>query len=195
MIASISFYEFDCKTTKKFGGCTLSELSDLVNKILLNKKHVQPLKYLLKMPHMSELKTKPTDASVEDFINSIPDEKKRADGMTLLKLFTRVTNQKARMWGTAIVGFDMYHYESERSAQKGDWPLIAFSPRKQNLALYIMPGFADLASYLKKLGKHKISVGCLYINKLADVNMDVLEGIIDHSYKAMKVKYKDSMKK
>jgi hypothetical protein len=144
---------------------------------------------------MAELKTKPTDASVEDFIASIPDEKKRADSAVLLKMFTRITGQKARMWGAAIVGFGMYHYESERSAQKGDWPLIAFSPRKQNLTLYIMPGFSDLGAHLKKLGKHKVSVGCLYINKLSDVDMGVLEEIIARSYKAMKEKYESSVDK
>lgn len=90
------------------------------------------------------------------------------------------------MWGTSIIGFGQYHYKSERSKQEGDWPLGGFSPRKSNLTLYIMPGFDSYADLLSKLGKHKISKGCLYINKLSDVNLDVLKTIIRTSYEDMK---------
>ena len=140
---------------------------------------------------MAEIKTKVTKASVKDFIASVPDETKRQDSLVLLKLFKKITGEKAKMWGNAMIGFGLYHYQSERSTQKGDWPLTAFSPRKQNLTLYVMPGFSDLIDLLKKLGKYKLSGGsCLYINKLSDVDMKVLEQIIKKSYLVMKKKYK-----
>jgi hypothetical protein len=139
---------------------------------------------------MAELKTKVTKASAQDFINKVPDKTKRQDSLVLLKLFQKITGEKPRMWGTSIIGFGLYHYKSERSSQEGDWPLVGFSPRKQNLTLYIMPGFADYKDLLKKLGKHKTSKGCLYINKLADVDMGILEQLIKKSFLAMKKKYK-----
>lgn len=139
---------------------------------------------------MSEIKTKVSNASVLDFINKVPEEKKRKDALVLLNLFKKITKEKPKMWGQSIIGFGSYHYKSERSAQEGDWPLIAFSPRKQNLTLYIMSGFSEQTSLLKKLGKHKKSVGCLYINKLDDVDAAVLEQIIKHSFAAMKKKHK-----
>jgi len=138
---------------------------------------------------MSALKTLPNDANVEDFLNSVADETRRKDGFILLEMFTRLTGEKPKMWGAAIIGFGMYHYKSERSKQEGDWPLIGFSPRKQNLTLYIMPGFKGMEDELKKLGKNKTSVGCLYINKLADVDTRVLEDIIKKSYQKMKQEY------
>lgn len=132
---------------------------------------------------MSELKTKVNDASVEDFINAIPNETKRQDSHTLLKLFTKITGEKPRMWGSSIIGFGQYHYKSERSTQEGDWPLTGFSPRKQSLTLYvIVAGYDGLDKLFDKLGKHKTSKACLYINKLADVDLGVLEEIIDRSY-------------
>lgn len=138
---------------------------------------------------MSALKTTVNDASVTDFINTVPDEVKKKDSFTLLKLFTKVTGEKPKMWGSSIIGFGMYHYKSERSKQEGDWPLTGFSPRKQNLTLYIMPGFSDYAGLLNKLGKHKTSVGCLYINKLADVDLTILEKLVRKSFTEMKQKY------
>ena len=138
---------------------------------------------------MSTLKTLVNDASVEDFINSVADEIKKQDCFTLLKLFTKITGEKPKMWGTSIIGFGKYHYKSERSSQEGDWPITGFSPRKQNLTLYIMLGFSGYGDLLKKLGKHKTTVGCLYINKLSDVNMDVLEKLVTESFQAMKKKY------
>ena len=131
---------------------------------------------------MSELKTKPTDAPADDFINTVEGDTKRADGHTLLKLFTKITGEKPRMWGTSMVGFGMYHYKSERSRQEGDWPLVAFSPRKQNLTLYLTTSPHNYRDLLDKLGKHKTSVGCLYINKLADIDMHVLEQLIKRCF-------------
>lgn len=138
---------------------------------------------------MAELKTKVNDASVTDFLNSVPQETKRNDSFKLLGIFEKITGEKAKMWGTSIVGFGQYHYKSERSSQEGDWPLTGFSPRKQNISLYIMSGFEGTEKLLEKLGKHKKSVGCLYINKLEDVDEKVLKELIEQSYKDMKKKH------
>lgn len=138
---------------------------------------------------MAELKTQRTDASVEDFLNAVTDETKKNDSFALLKMFSKITGEKPKMWGSSIIGFGQYHYKSERSSQEGDWPLTGFSPRKQNLTLYIMLGFADYAGLLKDLGKHKTSVGCLYIKRLSDVNQSVLEKLIKLSYEEMKKKH------
>lgn len=136
---------------------------------------------------MTELKTKVNDASVEDFINSVENETRRQDGFELLKIYKRVTGLEPKMWGPSIIGFGMYHYKSERSAQEGDWPLAAFSPRKQNLTLYVYP--RNHPELLKDLGKHTTSVGCLYINKLADVDVEVLEKLIAASYKRAQTEF------
>lgn len=134
---------------------------------------------------MAELKTKATTQDPKDFLNTIKPEQKKADGLTLLEMFHKATEEKAVMWGTSIVGFGKYHYKSERSTQEGDWPLVAFSPRKQNLTLYIMTGIKNNAD-LKNLGKHKTTGGCLYINKLSDVDLKVLASLIKRSYLNMK---------
>lgn len=135
---------------------------------------------------MGEIKTLKTDQSAEEFLKTIEPESKREDGLTLLELFKKATGQDAVMWGTSIVGFGQYHYKSERSSQEGDWPLVGFSPRKQNLTLYVIADNHDSSELLEKLGKHKTSRGCLYINKLADVDMAVLEKIIENCYSFMK---------
>lgn len=140
---------------------------------------------------MAEIKTKLTKASATDFIKSVEDERKQKDGLALLKIFKTITGEKPKMWGQSIIGFGQYHYKSERSSQEGDWPLVGFSPRKQNLTIYIMPGFKGMEGLLKKLGKHKISGGsCLYINKLEDVDEKVLKEIIKKSFVEMKKKHK-----
>ncbi len=131
---------------------------------------------------MSTIKTLVNDGSVEDFINSVEGDAKKVDSFKVLEMYKTATNEKPKMWGDSMIGFGKYHYKSERSTQEGDWPLAAFSPRKQNLTLYIMPGFNDYGDLLDRLGKHKTSKGCLYINKLSDVDMDVLREIIKHSY-------------
>lgn len=135
---------------------------------------------------MAEIKTKVNDASPEDFIGGVEPERRRKDGFELLKMFKRATGLEPKMWGTSIIGYGMYHYKSERSSQEGDWPLVGFSPRKQNLTLYVSPrNFPEL---LKNLGKHTTSVGCLYINKLDDVDVKVLEKLIAESFKDAKAR-------
>lgn len=133
----------------------------------------------------STIKTLANDASVEGFIESVDDETKKQDSLVLLQTYTRLTGQPAKMWGTSIIGFGQYHYKSDRSSQEGDWPLIGFSPRKQNLTLYFMNGFDDYVDLLSTLGKYKVSKSCLYINKLSDVDIKVLETLISLSYREM----------
>src|SRR5688572_6820147 len=135
---------------------------------------------------MAELKTKPTKQSAKEFLNTVEPDEKRLDSLTLLKMFQKATGEKPVMWGSSIVGFGMYHYKSQRSTQEGDWPLVAFSPRKQNLTLYIMAGNKENNELLAKLGKHKASGGCLYLNKLSDIKEEVLVKIIKKSYEYMK---------
>ena len=110
--------------------------------------------------------------------------------MTLLAMMKKITRQEPKMWGSSIVGFGSFHYKSERSKQEGDWFMTGFSPRKQNLTIYIIPGFAQYGELLKKLGKYKTSVSCLYINKLADVDQKILTELVSISYKDMQEKYK-----
>ncbi len=135
---------------------------------------------------MTELKTKPTSQSVTEFMNTMEPEEKRGDGLALLEMFQKITGEQAVMWGSSIVGFGMYHYQSERSKQEGDWPLVGFSPRKQNFTLYIMAGNQDNQELLEKLGKHKASGGCLYIKRLSDVDQTVLTTLIEKSFHYMK---------
>lgn len=135
---------------------------------------------------MGAPKTTVSDASVTEFIDTVTDATKKNDSLALVELFSGITGEKPKMWGSSIVGFGSYHYKSERSTQEGDWLLTGFSPRKQSLTLYIMPGFDDYAGLLADLGKHKTSKGCLYINKLADVDIAVLEKLIRESFAAMK---------
>lgn len=135
---------------------------------------------------MAELKTKLTKQKPTDFIKTIQPDEKRADSLALLKMFEKATGQKPAMWGTSIVGFGSYHYKSERSSQQGDWLLVGFSPRKANLTLYVMLGIPKSDPLLKKLGKFKTGGGCLYINKLADVDQKVLSALVAKSYKQTK---------
>ena len=140
---------------------------------------------------MAENKTKQTTDNVIDFIQAVADESRRSDCMTLLKLFKKITKTEPALWGNGVVGFGSFHYKSERSKQEGDWFMTGFSPRKQNLTIYVIPGFGGYAELMKKLGKFKTSSGsCLNINKLADVNIEVLKELISHSFKDMKEKYK-----
>ncbi len=140
---------------------------------------------------MSAPKTKITSQSPKDFLNSVEPEQKKLDSFTLLQMFEKITGEKAMMWGTSIVGFGKYHYKSEKSRQEGDWFLVGFSPRKQNLTLYILHGNNDSSTLLEKLGKHTTSGGmggCLYINKLSDVNQTVLAKLVETSFRYMKKK-------
>lgn len=134
---------------------------------------------------MAELKTKVNEASVTDFLNGIKDEAKRADCFEILQLMKQVTKEEPKMWGASIVGFGSYHYKGA-SGREGDWMLTGFSPRKQNLTLYLMGGFGPHQDLLKKLGKHKTSVGCLYLKKLDDVDKIVLKELVTKSVKTMK---------
>ncbi|MCY4652876.1 MAG: DUF1801 domain-containing protein [Dehalococcoidia bacterium] len=129
---------------------------------------------------MAENKTQKTGASVEDFINSVGIKRRREDGFTLLELMKEVTGEEPEMWGPSIIGFGDYHYRYE-SGREGDFFLTAFSPRKQSLSLYIMAGFEEYDSLLASLGKHRKGASCLYINKLADVDMGVLRELIEKS--------------
>lgn len=141
---------------------------------------------------MSELKTKKNDGSVLDFIGSVENEQRRTDALELLGIFEKATGMVPKLWGTSIIGYGQYHYKSERSSQEGDWPLVAFSPRKANLTVYAMPEIKDYDKLLSKLGKHKTSVACIYINKLADVDRTVLADIIKESVAQMRKMYPDA---
>ncbi len=132
---------------------------------------------------MSENKTQKTDASVTDFLNSIPDERKRQDGFTLLALMSEITGLEPKMWGPSMVGFGDVHYKYE-SGREGDMFKVGFSPRKQNLTIYITDGFANYQELLAKLGKHKTSVSCLYVNKLTDIDLTVLREMVSRSFAA-----------
>ncbi len=129
---------------------------------------------------MAELKTKQNDASVEAFINGIADERKRQDAFTVLHLMGEVTGEAPTMWGESIVGFGRYHYKYA-SGREADWMLVGFSPRKQNLTLYIMAGFAQYDALLARLGKHSTGSSCLYIKKLQDIDLAVLRELVSQS--------------
>jgi Domain of unknown function (DU1801) len=138
---------------------------------------------------MAELKTKVNETSVEDFLSNIPDEKKRKDAFEVLELMQTVTKQPAKMWGANIVGFGKYNYKYE-SGREGEWFLTGFSPRKQNLTLYLLGGFEQHDDLMQQLGKYKASKGsCLYVNKLEDIKLPVLKKLIKASVAAMKKNY------
>lgn len=133
----------------------------------------------------AELKTKVNDASVMTFLNSVADERKRNDCFEILKIMKRVTGEEPKMWGASIVGFGSYHYKG-KSGREGDWMLTGFSPRKQNLTLYLMGGFDTHAALLGKLGKFTTGAGCLYIKTLDDVDKKVLQELVQASVRRMK---------
>jgi hypothetical protein len=135
------------------------------------------------MGKLVEIKTKETAASVEDFIATVPDEQKRKDSLILLKLMEKASREKPKMWGAAMIGFGNKRYKSPNTGREVDWFKIGFSPRKASLSLYLTINIKSHADILKKLGKHKTGVGCLYINKLEDVDMKVLEGLIKDAAK------------
>jgi len=136
---------------------------------------------------MAELKTKPNKLSVEKFLKNIPDKKKQEDAFIIMNLMKKITKEEPVMWGPSIVGYGNYHYKYE-SGREGDWFLTGFSPRKQNLTLYLMSGFKKYDELMKKLGKHKTGGSCLYIKKLEDVDMKILKELITQSVKWMKNK-------
>lgn len=134
---------------------------------------------------MAENKTKPTKARVGDFLDKIDNATRRADARKIASMMRRATGKRATMWGPSIVGYGRYHYKYG-SGREGDWMLTGFSPRKQNLVVYIMPGFSKFDALMKKLGKYKTGRSCLYINKLEDVDEKVLEKLIADSVKTMR---------
>jgi len=129
------------------------------------------------MGKLAEIKTKETNESVDKFLNKVENEQKRKDSFTILKLMEKVTKEKPKMWGASIIGFGNLIYKSPSTDREVEWFKLGFSPRKANITLYLMD-MKSQAEALKKLGKHKIGGGCLYINKLEDVDMKVLEGMI-----------------
>ena len=133
---------------------------------------------------MAELKTKPNSASVKTFIDGIADEQRRKDCRAIMKLMKEATGAPPKMWGSNIVGFGAYHYKYA-SGREGDWFLVGFSPRKQNLTLYIIAGFEQYAGLMKKLGKYKTGKSCLYINKLEDIHLPTLKQLVARSAKHM----------
>ena len=122
-------------------------------------------------------KTMPTKVSVRDFVNSVENETRRKDAKALMKIFKEITGMTPKMWGPSIIGYGRYHYKYD-SGREGESLITGFSPRNANLVLYIMPGYADLDEKLSRLGKYKLGKSCLYVNKLADINEDVLKEII-----------------
>jgi hypothetical protein len=139
---------------------------------------------------MAELKTKENDASVEAFLDSVENEKKRKDSYTVLNLMKDVTKIEPKMWGDSIVGFGNYHYRYA-SGREGDWFLTGFSPRKQNLTLYIISGFDGYSSLLENLGKYTTGVSCLYIKKLEDVDLKTLRELVRQSVDHMSKQNKE----
>ncbi|MBS1518342.1 MAG: DUF1801 domain-containing protein [Bacteroidetes bacterium] len=136
-----------------------------------------------KKSKLAELKTKQTSASVEDFINSVKDEQKRKDSFAILELMKKASGEEPKMWGSSIIGFGKKRYKSPTSGREVDWMLIGFSPRKANLTLYFVMDIKKHSDTLKKLGKHKTGGGCLYINKLEDIDVKVLKELINTSLK------------
>ncbi len=136
-----------------------------------------------KKSKLAEIKIKPTALSVENFINTITDEQKRKDSFVLLEMMKKATGERPVLWSNSIIGFGTKRYKSPATGREVDWLRIGFCPRKTNLSLYISAGIKEHAEALKKLGKHKTGVGCLYINKLEDIDREVLKGIIDASLK------------
>lgn len=133
-------------------------------------------------------KTRPTAISPEEFLATVDHPKRHADGLALLAFFNKVTGLPAKMWGPSIIGFGRYHYKYE-SGREGDYLMTGFSPRKAALSIYIMPGYRDLSAELARLGKHRTGKSCLYFNKLADVEMAVLEEIVRNGLEYMRANY------
>lgn len=137
---------------------------------------------------MAENKTKPTAQSVQEFLEGVAHEQRRKDSFVVLEIMKEITQEEPTMWGPSIIGFGNYHYKYE-SGREGDFFLTGFSPRKQSLTLYIMGGFSQYDTLLEQLGKHKHGKSCLYINKLDDIDMDILKEMIQKSVTYISEKY------
>ena len=136
------------------------------------------------MGKLAEIKTKQTDSSVEAFINKLANEQQRKESLVILKLMEKASKEKPKMWGSSMIGFGNKIYKSPNTGREVEWFRIGFSPRKANFSLHLVLDIKKYAATLKKLGKHKTGVGCLYINKLDDVDVKVLEEIINIAAKA-----------
>ena len=141
--------------------------------------------------NVTELKTKRNDADVTSFLDTVDDPQKRADSDVLMKLLKKITGKDAQMWGPSIIGFDSYHYKY-KSGRSGDWMATGFSPRKAALTVYIMQGFSAHQDLMDRLGKYKTGRSCLYIKRLSDVDMDVLEELITRSYRYIRNNYPEA---
>jgi hypothetical protein len=133
---------------------------------------------------MAEVKTKPTQASVKEFLNQIPDKERREDCFAIAKMMEEITSAKPKMWGPSIVGFGSYHFKYD-SGREGDWLMTGFSPRKNDLTLYIMMGFEKHRELMEQLGKHKTAKSCLYIKRLSDIHQPTLKKLIKASVKQL----------
>ncbi len=139
---------------------------------------------------MAELKTKQTNEDVIEFINNFANnEQKRKDSFELLKIMEDFTGYEPKMWGPTMIGFGMYHYKSDRSKQEGDWPLVGFSPRKAAISLYVYSGMPEHELLLKDLGKYKMGKACIYVNKLSDINIEVLKKLMQETIDFLHDKY------
>lgn len=141
----------------------------------------------------AEAKTRPTKEKVKDFLNKVPDAARREDCLVVAKLMEEITGEKPQMWGPSIVGFGTWHYKYA-SGHEGDWPVAAFSPRKQDLTLYLTPGFQNRGELMSKLGKHKTGKSCLYIKRLSDIHLPTLKKLIKASVKDLKAHTKSQQK-
>ena len=139
---------------------------------------------------MAELKTTPNDGDVEAFLSSVEDERKRDDCYAILQMMQEITGEPPKMWGGTIVGFGSYHYKYE-SGRTGTWFLTGFSPRKQNLTMYLMPGAESLGDLFEGLGKYKMGKGCLYVKTLSQIDPEVLRKLIQGSIDQLKELYKE----
>jgi hypothetical protein len=139
---------------------------------------------------VAEIKTKQHDRDVYEFINTFTDSiQKREDSFKLINIMQECSGYPPKMWGASIIGFGKYHYKSEKSKQEGDWPLIAFSPRKNAISLYVYTGDSEQVHLLKDLGKYSMSKACIYVKKLSDINIDVLKTLIHTTIGYLKDKY------
>ena len=133
---------------------------------------------------MAEVKTKPTQASVKEFLNQIPEKERREDCFAIAKMMEEITGAKPKMWGPSIVGFGSYHFKYD-SGREGDWLVTGFSPRKNDLTLYLMRGFEKHRDLMEQLGKHKTAKSCLYIKRLSDIHQPTLKKLIKASIKQL----------
>jgi len=138
---------------------------------------------------MAEPKTKPTKLSVAAFLKTVTDAQKREDAGAVMEIMRAATKADPVMWGTSIIGFGSYRYKYA-TGREGDWPIVGLSPRKQNLTIYIMQGFAERDGLMAKLGKHSTGSSCLYIKRLSDIDLPTLKKLITLSVASMKKKYK-----